>query len=294
MSAPDLLKNDVVICSSNFLKARYTEAMRMELFGLIANTYDIALAREMCPGMRERRIKVPFHSKLYQEWNRRIPVVIFDEAHDYKNEETLAQKAALSLDYHHACLLTATPMYNSWTDVGGIVSLLPGSPFLDLDLDHYKRTFAAMPPDISSVARKGPEGPFYAMMINFLRGIIVERSKSVLKLPTTIKEVIQHPFNSSRVNDLVITAWSWEVQEIIWGLERKYPRGSPMSKSRFRRAMGPLSKAQGLSLHPALLHHQHEYGHGKQWRSTFFEQYKKTIQIYLDNYLKERRTANSS
>lgn len=151
----------------------------MELFSLIANTYDIALAREMCPGILERRIKVPLHSELYQEWNRRIPVIIFDEAHDYKNEETLAQKAALSLDYHHAFLLTATPMYNSWTDVGGIVSLLPGSPFLDLD--HYKRTFAAMPPDINSVARKGPEGPFYNMMIEFLRGIIVARPKSVRK-----------------------------------------------------------------------------------------------------------------
>jgi hypothetical protein len=93
---PDPFKYDIVICSSNFLKARYTEAIRMELFGLIANAYDIALAREICPGIgRERRIKVPLHSELYREWNRRIPVVTFDEAHDFKNEETLAQKAAL-------------------------------------------------------------------------------------------------------------------------------------------------------------------------------------------------------
>lgn len=259
--------------------------MRMELFSLIANTYDIALAREMCPGIRERRIKVPLHSELYQEWNKRIPVVIFDEAHDFKNEDTLAHKAALSLDYHHAFLLTATPMYNSWTDVGGIVSLLPGSPFLGLD--HYKRTFAAMPPEINSVARKGPEGPFHDMMIEFLRGLIVARPKAVLQLPDPIEGVIEHPFSSPRVTDLVITAWSWEGREIIWGLERKYPRGSSMSVSKFRRAMSALSKAQGLSLHPALLNHQHEYGYGKQWRSTFFEQYKKTIQPYLDNYLKK-------
>jgi hypothetical protein len=78
------------------------------------------------------------------------------------------------------------------------------------------------------------------MMINFLRGIIVARPKLLLKLPTTIEEVIKHPFNSSRVNDLVITAWSWEGREIFWGLERKYPRGSPMSESGFRRAMASL------------------------------------------------------
>lgn len=70
-------------------------------------------------------------------------------------------------------------MYNSWTDVGGIVLLLPGSPFFDLD--HYKREFTAMTPDINSVAGKGPEGPFYNMMIEFLRGIVVARPKSVRK-----------------------------------------------------------------------------------------------------------------
>lgn len=97
MSVWQLLQLDVVICNSNFLKARYTEAMRMELFGLIANTYDTALAREMCPGIRERRIKVPLHSELYQEWNRRIPVIIFDEAHDYKNEETLRDERSFGV-----------------------------------------------------------------------------------------------------------------------------------------------------------------------------------------------------
>ncbi|KAM0196771.1 hypothetical protein ACHAPI_005652 [Fusarium lateritium] len=188
--------------------------MRIELFGLIANAYDISLAREMCPGMKqEKRIKVPLHSELYREWNKRIPVVIIDEAHDFKNEETVAQKVALSLDYDHAILLTATPMYNSWKDVGGIVSLLPGTPFLDVD--HYKRTFAAMPPGVNSVVQKGPEGPFFNMMAHFLRGTILARPKSVLNLPTPIEEVIQRPFDRSRMTDLVITAWSWKGREII-------------------------------------------------------------------------------
>jgi hypothetical protein len=45
--------------------------MRMELFGLIANAYDIALPRGMCPGVgREKRTKAPLHSELYRERNR--------------------------------------------------------------------------------------------------------------------------------------------------------------------------------------------------------------------------------
>jgi hypothetical protein len=97
-----------------------------------------------------------------------------------------------------------------------------------------------MPPDINSVARKGPEGPFYNIMIEVLRGVIVARPKSVLKMPDPIEGVTEHPFNSSGTTDLVISAWSWEGREIIWSLERKYPRGIPESASRFRRAINTI------------------------------------------------------
>lgn len=107
-----------------------------------------------------------------------FPVIIIDEAHDAKNADLLLSQAIRNLPYHHAFLLTATPVYNSWNDLGGILLLLPWSPFKSFE--HFRRVFPVPPPAPNEVGRKGPQEPFFTVLIELLSGVVLARAESVL------------------------------------------------------------------------------------------------------------------
>jgi hypothetical protein len=123
----------------------------------------------------------PLHSKDYWNLNQLFPILIVDEVHDAKDPESLYHKAIMELAYHNTFLLTATPIFNTWHDVGGILLLLPGSPFKSIE--EFRRVFPITPPYQGEVGRKGPEGHFLQLLKHFLSRIILYRPKSVLICP---------------------------------------------------------------------------------------------------------------
>ncbi|KAM0212206.1 hypothetical protein ACHAPA_007371 [Fusarium lateritium] len=152
-----LLEYDVLICTSSFLKARYLDSIKQEIYLMTVSAFGIQVARKSFPGHKQQHIHMPLHSKMYKDRGRMGTVLIVDEAHDAKNADSLLSNAIRTIRYHYAFLLTATPIYNSWNDLGGIILLLPGSPFSPFD--HFRRVFPVPPPAPNEVGRKARE-PF--------------------------------------------------------------------------------------------------------------------------------------
>lgn len=172
-----LLEHDVLICTSSFLKARYLDRIKLEGFLAVASAYGIRVANTMFPNQSYQRIHLPLHSEIFQDREKMFPVIIIDEAHDAKNAGLLLSQAIRNLPYHHAFLLTATPVYNSWNDLGGILLLLPRTPFESFE--YFRRAFRIPPSDLNEVGRKGPQEPLFTVLIELLSGVILARPESV-------------------------------------------------------------------------------------------------------------------
>ncbi|KAJ3520312.1 hypothetical protein NM208_g13760 [Fusarium decemcellulare] len=117
-----------------------------------SSIHDVGLdrAREVF-GHQLKRPFSPLHSSLYDQLSRNIAVLIVDESHDSKNEESVLNAAIRSLRYHYSFLLTGTPVYNTWEDLLGQTKLLAcGGLFTDKE--HYRKLFGAKgPPQGASV-----------------------------------------------------------------------------------------------------------------------------------------------
>lgn len=144
---------------------------------MTVSAYGIRVARDAFPNYTPQRIYMPLHSKIYEDRGKMFPVLIIDEAHQAKNPDSLLSKAIQNLRYHHAFLLTATPIHKSWNDLGGMILLLPGSPFKSFK--HFQRVFPMPPPARNEVGRKGLREPFSTVLIELLNGMILARPKSV-------------------------------------------------------------------------------------------------------------------
>ncbi|EXM10898.1 P-loop containing nucleoside triphosphate hydrolase protein [Fusarium oxysporum II5] len=264
ISVRRLLEYDVVICSNSFLKRRYLDLEKQELFSSVVHGYDIYTAQSIFPKHKRQRIYQPLHSQLYAALDKRFPVLIFDEAHDGRNEDSQLYSAIRSLDYHHAFLLTATPTYNTWSDFGSLISFLPGSPFQSAT--HFKDVFATPPLEPNDVGRMGPRGPFLELLVNFAQGSILGRPKSVLGLEKLIEHRIEMEPLSSRSVDLTILAMTMRGRSKIWGI-KAVPGKHPYRKAQVHSGLMYLSRAQHLANHEFLIGANGNYEEGKQVRA---------------------------
>ncbi|EMT62172.1 hypothetical protein FOC4_g10015256 [Fusarium odoratissimum] len=243
---------------------RYLDLEKQELFSSVVHGYDIYTAQSIFPKHKRQRIYQPLHSQLYAALDKRFPVLIFDEAHDGRNEDSQLYSAIRSLDYHHAFLLTATPTYNTWSDFGSLISFLPGSPFQSAT--HFKDVFATPPLEPNDVGRMGPRGPFLELLVNFAQGSILGRPKSVLGLEKLIEHRIEMEPLSSRSVDLTILAMTMRGRSKIWGI-KAVPGKHPYRKAQVHSGLMYLSRAQHLANHEFLIGANGNYEEGKQVRA---------------------------
>ncbi|CAG9937322.1 unnamed protein product [Clonostachys rosea f. rosea IK726] len=131
-----LLEYDIVICTPQFVQKRYDEVQpylhrQVAMQAMISTRKKIP--SEALPHFRERP-HMPLHSLLYnpEHLDKNIAVLILDESHRIRNPDSKTYQAIQQLRYHFALLLSATPMYDNWTDMPKQMGLLPGGgPFLD-------------------------------------------------------------------------------------------------------------------------------------------------------------------
>ncbi|KAM5370284.1 hypothetical protein ACJZ2D_008580 [Fusarium nematophilum] len=123
-----LLQYDIVICTSGFLRRCHDEKMRHELQCLSIDALGAEWTLRIFGDTLERP-RVPLHSTYYDMISRNIAVLIVDEAHAAKHENSKLSEAIRTLKYHHALLLTGTPIYTNPKDFGSMLMLLPNPPF---------------------------------------------------------------------------------------------------------------------------------------------------------------------
>lgn len=269
-----------MICSNNFLKSRFTEIVKQEIFTKTVYAYDIQQARHTFPEIKYRRTDQPLHSKLYSILNKNFAVVIIDKAHDARNCESQLQSAIRSLECHYVILLTATPTYNSWNDIGGMVLMLPGTPLESFE--HFRRVFSVKAPEIHQIGRQGPQGHFLSLLTHFFRGVILARPKEVLRLEPYREHHIQVETRLSRVVELTVIIWAVEGNETIWG-SQALGQKNPKRKSQVKKGYQKIRRAQQLSSHEALLFHEGSYEEGVLKRIDFFV----TVRHKLDPIISE-------
>ncbi|RGP58507.1 global transactivator [Fusarium longipes] len=175
-----ILEYDIIIFSSSFLKQRFRDIRKIKLWCKHVEIHGIESARKAFPKYKPKKLNQPLHSDLYRIQNRLFPVLIVDEAHDAKDPESLYHQAICKLHYHNVFLLTATPILNAWHDIGGILLLLPTSPFRSID--DFHRVFPVPLPLRGQPGHHGPEGPFLELLQHLLTGTILARPKSVSDL----------------------------------------------------------------------------------------------------------------
>ncbi|KAM6528225.1 hypothetical protein FALCPG4_009226 [Fusarium falciforme] len=117
----ELLQFEVVICSIFFLIKMFLERQEFVCFCDTIHAFDIQVAQKRFPNRKMVRPSLPLHPWVYNGSNRNISVLILDESHDAQDESTLLNAAVRSLEYHHAFLISGTPMKNSWRDLAGPV-----------------------------------------------------------------------------------------------------------------------------------------------------------------------------
>lgn len=209
--------------------------------------FDIHVAQKRFPNRKMERPSLPLHSELYKSWNQNIPVLILDESHDAHDESALLNAAVRSLEYHHAFLISGTPMKNSWRDLAGQSMILPGSPIQNME--KFDEIFKTAPS--TSVDGNGsmPEGVVWNMFSSYFMGQIVSRPRSVPIIPDHMMQVTVPSKPQDRLMYLEITFLVLEGKKLI---------KDPKTVSR---GLAVLKKAQQLANHPVLCNH-HAIGTG--------------------------------
>ncbi|KAK3401535.1 P-loop containing nucleoside triphosphate hydrolase protein, partial [Sordaria brevicollis] len=180
--AYDLLSFDIVICSQSQVRHQY-----------IKHTTQQAMDNLRIINAGDRTSKHPLpilYSPLYSLLGRNIRVVIFDEAHDARNETTLLAAAVRALEYDHIFLLTGTPVYNHWDDLLSLFLLFP-CPLFD-NKSHFIRTMGGGMAD--RLVR--PDDTHLAILSRLLLRLTVARPKSVLDLPEKEEHTIKVVFDA--------------------------------------------------------------------------------------------------
>ncbi|KAF4472773.1 hypothetical protein FALBO_327 [Fusarium albosuccineum] len=263
VSMMDLLAYDIVICSVNFLRNRYMDQMKWNAYAQAVTATDTEMVKDAVGHISSPAL--PLHSDMYDKLGKHIAVLILDESHDYKNDESLSHSAALSPKYHSAFLLSGTLIYNSWQDLAatprntsftqqqhrlaGQVMLLPSCPFVSAA--HFREIFRTPPNDEGQ--SKGPQGVFMAALVRFFTGIFVSRTKAVLGLPKW--EAIDLTVNfteEDRYTLLAVASLVIQDERLIWP-KKKMGRRDNRRQAMLKMGFGLLCKAEQLAAHPALV-----------------------------------------
>ncbi|VTT65184.1 unnamed protein product, partial [Fusarium fujikuroi] len=148
-----------------FLKRRYQESLTFEYFCHTRVAPGDSAAKMTHRGNVERPNAV-LHSNYYSQVNRNITVLILDESHDYRNEQSLYFDAVKSLKYHHLFMLSGTPMFSRSEDIMRQSRLMPGGGLFS-SKEHYKALF------YSDAQQQHPTGPPLQLFNRLYRGLMV-------------------------------------------------------------------------------------------------------------------------
>ncbi|CCF39253.1 hypothetical protein CH063_02095 [Colletotrichum higginsianum] len=142
-----------------------------------------AVARPMTPS----RMRWKFSAQL----SRFSRILMLDEAYKVKNHLGETRQALHSLPYKRFVGITGTFMPNKWTDIYGMIDLLPGNPFDSYD--HLVKSFGTM-----THGR-----PFdrcnEAALTYYPDSLVVARPQSVLELEGIDEKMVEAP--PQRIND---------------------------------------------------------------------------------------------
>ncbi|KAG5749381.1 hypothetical protein H9Q69_001028 [Fusarium xylarioides] len=115
------------------------ENLTFEYFCHTRVALGLAEVRKVSKGNVERPNLV-LHSNYYSQISQNIAVLILDESHDCRNDESLYFDAVRSLEYHHLFMLTGTPMFNRSEDIVRQSRLMPDGGLFS-SLEHFKALF---------------------------------------------------------------------------------------------------------------------------------------------------------
>ncbi|KAF2665201.1 hypothetical protein BT63DRAFT_459823 [Microthyrium microscopicum] len=101
---------DYMLATYEFVMAQYKRKLKYEQYLKFAMTNRDPMAR-----------------KAYAKVNKlpSIPPLIVDEAHNLKNWRGVKHAAVKAMFYASPEMITGTPLHNTWTDVPGLLNLLP-------------------------------------------------------------------------------------------------------------------------------------------------------------------------
>ncbi|KAF5626283.1 uncharacterized protein FTJAE_9750 [Fusarium tjaetaba] len=168
------LEYDIVISSREFLKSRYRDSLTFEHFCHVRVALGLTEAQKIKAG-RVQRPNLVLHSDYYSQINRNIAVLILDESHGCRNDESVYFDAVKSLKYHHLFMLSGTPMFNQFHDIVGQSRLLPGGGLFS-NMKHFRSLF------YEHEDQRSPTGPKYHLFTRLYQGLMVALPKSMVKL----------------------------------------------------------------------------------------------------------------
>ena len=76
-----------------------------------------------------KRPEFGLYSPLFMWVKQCIRHLILDEGHKVKNRQALTNKAIGALLYEHILIISDKFLGNHWSDIHGLLSLIPGHPF---------------------------------------------------------------------------------------------------------------------------------------------------------------------
>ncbi|CEI64840.1 hypothetical protein FVEN_g3338 [Fusarium venenatum] len=278
----EILEYDVVIFANSFIGKRFTDLTTLNLWLQTVKSDGIGAARKLFPKLNPKKLNMSTSTDLYHLRNRLFPVLIIDEAHDAKNPESQYHQAIRQIPCHNMFLLTATPIFNTWHDIRGILLLFPGSPFRSID--DFHRVFALAPLH-GKVGRGGPAGPFLILLRHLLSGVVVARPKSVTDLPPIHQNHLTVTDTLPKVVDMLILDQATRAQSIIWG-NGALSSHNPGRDSQLKRGVRLLRTSQQMANNETLFSHE-AYEEGKEKRAERYSNFEKGLQLSIHQWLKE-------
>ncbi|KPM35558.1 hypothetical protein AK830_g11021 [Neonectria ditissima] len=238
----ELLKYDIVICSGSFLRQRYNDVMLFQAYCNAVHTPAVLVLDKVFKSP-PKRARAPLHSDLYETLQKHIAVLIVDESHDAKNEDSALNMAIRSLTYKHAFLLTETPMYNNWEDLAGQAMLLPGEGPI-AGKQHLRQLFGEYKNGDSS---DGPRGAKCQLFTALFSALVVARPKRSLRLPGLQRKTILVDLSGQRMTILQVSRC------LAVGLSLISRSMAEPGKTSASKGFALLAKAQRLAANPILV-----------------------------------------
>jgi SNF2 family DNA or RNA helicase len=157
---PDMTRYDVLLTSYGIVQREYEHDMIIDKNGLFTHW--------MTPNGNAS----PFHAVFDR--------IILDEAHTIRNRTSATHQSVCALNGEIHWVLTATPIWNSVTDIFALCKFLNAHPLCIAQVFDAKITSKIMSPEHNSVA----------YLREFLRPIELRRPREVLELPPLTETTI--------------------------------------------------------------------------------------------------------